>query len=123
MMVDKQVAAQLHKAKRFIIARGETLVFKEVTTNEFGEPEEGGVIYPVEGVWTNTNVFIKKNTSDGATINSKKSPQVFTLIDDTTANISKGCTLERGGVKYTVTDLNNINGYGLFMYISLEECV
>lgn len=123
MVIDRQVATQLYKAKRFITLRGENLVFKGVTTNEFGEPEDGGIEYPVKGVWTTTNSFIKKTTSDGATINSKKNPQVFTLIDDTTANISKGCTLERGGVKYTVTDLNNINGYGLFMYISLEECV
>ena len=112
---------QLNKVRRTIKTQGVWLTFKKEGKNDFGEPN-GVVVSTIEikGVYHETTSYLKKSTTDSATVRKKPCP-MFLCLYEAAQLITTEYTCTINGKKYTLGEVKNISEANLVCDISLEE--
>lgn len=118
---DKRLGFELNKIKRAILTHGEHFIATGIELNEFGEPEDTETEYGFNGIWSTTNSYTTKSSSDSSTVKRKQSPYIMSLISDGTRALKQGFSITHSDRVYEIIDLNDVHGLGLVYFISLEE--
>jgi hypothetical protein len=109
-----------NKIKRQISLNGSEFTFIRYKKDKFHQvTNEAEEIIKINGLFHTTNNFIKESNSDASRIVTKQQPMILTLSEDAD-KIQLFDIVIINGVKYKVTNKNDINGFGVAFDISLE---
>ena len=106
--------------RRQIKQNGKEYVFYRYGKNKFGEiDKEVKEEININGIFHESNGYVSVTTEDGAQYRSKKSPMIIAAFEDA-SKILIGDFLEYNGKVYEVTEITDINDFGIAGDISLE---
>lgn len=111
-----------YKLRRFIIVNGTTYTFTAPKKNRFGEPDGTSKTVKVQGVYHETDRssgYVLVSATEGSNIKTKPESLIVCLWDDS-HELEDGMEVSVGGSTYKVTNLNDVNHFGVACEISLE---
>lgn len=113
-------AFQVDKVRRLIRTQGQVFSFMRRDRNVFGEPDGEISCINLHGVYHETTNYIKKSSSDAATVSKKPAPMILCLWEDAKQLLHTDLVVFQDKT-YRVGGINNLCQSNVIADISLEE--
>lgn len=112
-----------NKIKRQINTNGQTFNFKRHVIDQYHQvSDEIESEYEIKGIFHTTNIYIRKQTTDAANVaitSIVAEPMIMCLYEDgQKVKINDEVIMNNGS--YFVTNINDVNDFGIVYDISLE---
>lgn len=109
-----------NKIKRQIKTNGQTFNFKRYKVDKYHQvSDEIESEFSIEGIFHTTNTYVRNEGKDAATFVKKQQPMILCMFEDGNNVQINDEVIIRNDV-YTVTNINDINNFGVVYDISLE---
>jgi hypothetical protein len=109
-----------NQINRLLIGQGKVFIFNRYEVNQFGKTTD--VVkdtHDILGVFHQSTMYIKKNTSTGAETKGKPQPMIITLKEQADNLMEKDIVIINNK-KYIVVSLEDVGNFGVVTDISLE---
>lgn len=109
-----------NKIKRQINTNGQTFNFKRYVIDQYHQvSDEIESEFSIKGLFHTTNSFIKQEAKDATKFTSKPQPMILCLSEDGNNVKINDEVMIRNDI-YVVTNINDVNDFGIVYDISLE---
>lgn len=113
-------AFQVNKVRRLIHTQGQVFSFVRRQRNDFNEADGEISCINLNGVYHETTTYIKKSSSDAATVSKKPAPMILCLWEDAKQLLHTDLVVFQDKT-YRVGGINNLCQSNAIADISLEE--